>query len=91
MSNRYTQDPGDRQDYDFTIISSDGDTVSTCDSPIVSPAGLTSDGVDISGARAKLWLKDAAAVYGEFEVLLPIHTANGRVKVGRILVTVVRG
>lgn len=86
----FSQDPSDRQDYDFRIVSDDGDTVTTVDTPVISPSGsLVQDGVDISGNVAKLWLKTGTDEV-DYEVLLPIHTTKLRVKMGKIIVQVRR-
>jgi hypothetical protein len=86
----FTQDPIDRQDYDCRLISDDGDTVATTDLPTITPSGgLVQDGVDISGAVAKLWLKTGTDEI-DYEILLPMHSTNGRVKAAKFIVQVRR-
>lgn len=85
----FFQDPEDKVDYNFRLVSDDADTWATSGAPVISPSGMTSPSIELDGTNAKIWLQSGTDEQ-DYEIRVPLTSTLGRVDNVKFIVKVRR-
>lgn len=92
MLPQMTQYVGSKLDYDFVIVSTNGDTWSGSPTPVVtitpSSGGPTCPSIDLSGATAKVWIAAAGATPAAYEIKFEATSVAGRIVIKKFILNV---